>query len=252
MFRFIFSLAIIFGALQFASQPASAAPEGIPADAIEAKVFERIDGDKFKVRIGDEIRMVNLIGADAPETIGSSYGECYAIESSNYVTKLLPVGSSVWLEADAKDHDGRDRLLRYVWIERAEGKPFMINQRLVQQGYASFKDDDDNNRYDSRLSKAEVDAKEAGKGIWKSCDGPHDQLDKESETTRTIDYQLSGNGNSAVNVTLTAGTYGILARCQTDVLFVYINDLSGSNIDFPVARDPMNEDSSNITNIPYD
>jgi micrococcal nuclease len=253
MVRFLFALAILLGALQLSQRLAAAAPEGIPSESVEATIFERIDGDKFKVRIENEIRVVNLIGADAPELTEGSYGECYAIEAANYVTKTLPIGSTVWLEADSKVEDGKDRLLRYVWLERPDGqKPFMLNQRLIQQGYASFKDDDENNRYDSRFSKSEGDAKEAGKGIWKSCESPHDALGTESETTRTIDYRLSGDGNADVNLTLTTGTYGVLARCQKEVMFVYVNELSDNNIGIPISRDPMNEDSSNILAIPYD
>ncbi|CAN5701545.1 hypothetical protein BH09CHL1_BH09CHL1_08500 [soil metagenome] len=253
MVRFLFALAVLLGTLQLSQRLAAAAPEGIPSESVEATVFERIDGDKFKVRVENEIRVVNLIGADAPELTEGSYGECYAIEAANYVTKTLPVGSTVWLEADSKVEDGKDRLLRYVWIERPDGqKPFMLNQRLIQQGYASFKDDDENNRNDSRFSKSEGDAKEAGKGIWKSCEGPHVALEAESETVRTIDHQLAGDGNTAVNATLASGDYGVLARCQQDVMFVYVNELSGGNIGIPISRDPMNEDSSNILAIPYD
>lgn len=251
--RFIFSLAIVLGALQFALQHVAAAPEGIPSEAIEATVFERLDGDKFKVRIGEEIHIVNLIGADAPELTKGEYGECYAIESANYVTKLLPIGSTVWLEADERDKDGKDRLLRYAWLERTDGKrPFMLNQRLVQQGYASYKADDDNSKYDSRLADSEVDAKEAGKGLWKDCEGPHAELKSQSGVELTLDYRFPGTGNSKTTVTIAAGTYGVKAICAEKPMNVYINDTAGELVTWPISRSNFSDDGSNLAVIPAD
>jgi micrococcal nuclease len=253
MFRFLFSFAIVFGFLPLTHLQAAAAPDGIPSDAVEAIVFERIDGDKFKVRIDDEIHVVNLIGADAPEITKGTYGECYAIEAANYVTKLLPIGSTVWLEADAKNKDGKDRLLRYAWLERTDGKkPFMLNQRLVQQGYASYKADDDNSKYSSRLSDAEGDAKEAGKGIWKNCDSPHSELSSQPSVELTLDYRFPGTGNSKTIVTIAAGTYGVHAVCEYKPMNVYINDLAGNLVSWPVTRSNLWDDGPNLAEIPAD
>jgi micrococcal nuclease len=253
MLRFLMLAVVILGGLHFGTQQVAAAPEGVPSDAVEATVFERIDGDKFKVRIGSEIHTVNLIGADAPEIPKGEFGECYAIESANYVTKLLPIGSTVWLEGDAKDKDGKDRLLRYAWLERTDGKkPFMLNQRLVQQGYASYKADDDNTKYGSRLADAEADAKEAGKGLWKNCEGPHAELKSQSDTELTLDYSFPGTGNSTSTVNITAGTYGVKAVCAEKMMNVYVNDLSGELVTWPISRSGVGDDSSNLAEIPAD
>jgi hypothetical protein len=67
-------------------------------------------------------------------------------------------------------------LLRYVWYTDKNGKVFMLNERLIKEGYSSFKSKDDNTKYDARFKKAEDAAKKGKKGLWGKCDGPHVEL----------------------------------------------------------------------------
>jgi hypothetical protein len=63
-------MANLFGTLGALAQDATPTPtpETIPAGTEEARLWGYIDGDKFKVRIGEETFELNTIGADAPET----------------------------------------------------------------------------------------------------------------------------------------------------------------------------------------
>jgi endonuclease YncB( thermonuclease family) len=140
-----------------------------------ARVWAYIDGDKFKVRIGDTTEELNTIGADAPEVDEGDDGECYANEASDAIRALLPKKATVYLEKDETDRDGKNRILRYVWVPGKDGKSaFLLNERLIKEGYASFKAKDGNTKYDKHLKKAENAAKKAKAGLWGICGGAHE------------------------------------------------------------------------------
>jgi micrococcal nuclease len=179
-FRLVSSLILVsmfVGTLQFGMRPAAAEdlPAGVPSDAQSAKVVSYIDGDKFKVEVDGEDAELNLIGADAPEPgEGDDLGECYAKQASDRIKKLLKKGSTVFLEQDEKDKDGKDRLLRYVWAPGKDGKKAsMLNTKMIRDGYATFKSKDPNTKYDENFAKAEQEAKDKKHGLWKTCGGGH-------------------------------------------------------------------------------
>ena len=60
-------------------------------------------------------------------------------------------GKTVYLEQDSTDKDGKDRLLRYVWLPREGKKAQFIDERMVADGFATFKPRDDNGRRDERI-----------------------------------------------------------------------------------------------------
>jgi endonuclease YncB( thermonuclease family) len=162
------------------AQAAASPPKGVPAGATAAQVWGYIDGDKFKVRIDGQTEELNTIGADAPETDKGDFGECYAKEASDRVKTLLAKKATIWLEQDDVDHDGKDRLLRYVWVVGDDGaKPSMLNEGLIREGFASYASSGDNKRYDARFKKAQDAAKKAKTGLWGACDGAHDKLQHE-------------------------------------------------------------------------
>src|SRR3954451_23718234 len=78
---------------------------GLPQTFTVAVVKEEIDGDKIKVDVSGATSELNFIQADADEP-----GECFYKDSVAYVKKLLPVGTTVYLESDAKLTDKKDRI----------------------------------------------------------------------------------------------------------------------------------------------
>lgn len=131
------------------------------------------------MRVDGETEELNLIGADAPEPGegDDDLGECYAREASDRIRDLLKEGDTVYLERDEEDRDGKDRLLRYVWVPGADGdKAYLLNTKMVREGYASFKSKDPNTTYDHRLKEAEDYAKEKKRGLWKACGGAHVEI----------------------------------------------------------------------------
>lgn len=137
------------------------------------------DGDKFKVTVAGTTEMVLLPSADAPEK-----GECFADKSSLRLEKLIPVGTTVYLEQDKDDRDGKDRLLRYVWLPREDAKARLIDERMVADGYSTFKGREGNTKYDSRLEKVQSTAKKEKRGLWKECGGGHVEATAKPKATK--------------------------------------------------------------------
>lgn len=168
------ALVVFLADLVGAGAPTMAAAKltGLPAGVKEAKVAGYNDGDKIEVAFSGKNYEVNLVGEDAPEP-----GECYAKEASAYIKKLLKKKQVVYLESDATDKDGKGRLLRYVWAADSKGaKAYLVNERLIAKGYASFKSKDKNTKYDARLAKAQDSANQQLTGLWLHCGGPHTEI----------------------------------------------------------------------------
>ncbi|MDQ2684049.1 MAG: thermonuclease family protein [Chloroflexota bacterium] len=153
----------------YAQEASPAAVDPIPEGTQVAVVSGHVDGDKFKVMIDGKEYEVNLIGADAPEP-----GECLFDASSRFLARLLPIGSTVYLERDQKDKDGKGRLLRYVWVEyQNDGQSDLINVRVIRYGFAGWISRDGNTSRDVQLEAAQTRAKETNEEIWFECGEVH-------------------------------------------------------------------------------
>lgn len=146
-------------------------------DESRAVVSRVVDGDTIDVIIGGETRRVRLLLVDTPEVFGGA--ECYGREASEYVSSLLPEGAAVRLEGDVTDTDAFGRLLRYVYL--ADGR--MLNELLLEGGYAEVYDSGDMEQHEQRLLDAEARAREAGAGLWTACAGSTEGEDEPAEPT---------------------------------------------------------------------
>ena len=161
---------------------ASAGPE-------TARVSRVIDGDTIEVTLRGETPSVRLLLVDTPEVHGGE--ECYGPEASAYVSSLLAEGSEVRLERDVTDVDFFGRLLRYVYL--ADGR--MLNELLVEGGYATVYRFPSDVRHEQRLRDAEDRAREAGAGLWTACETEDaDEADDEDEV---VDEGSEGECDSA-------------------------------------------------------
>jgi len=145
-------------------------PNGVPKDTEAATVHRVVDGDKIYVRRDNgELDQVLLAGVDAPEP-----GECYFEESKEYLTDLLPKGQEVYLQQSGNvDRDGKF-VVRYVWLPgKGDEKGFLVNTKIVRDGYAGFDDRRDTPKYFDRIRDAEAKAQDGDKGLWGACTGLH-------------------------------------------------------------------------------
>jgi micrococcal nuclease len=141
----------------------------------EIVVVQVIDGDTVNLAFGDVTERVRLLGIDAPESVHPTLPEqCFGRESSEVLGRLLPPGAEVHVFRDKQLRDHFGRLLLYV--QRADdGLP--VNRFLVENGLAAASFYEPNTQLRSEIAGAERRAREAGVGLWGSCDGPDQPLE---------------------------------------------------------------------------
>ena len=125
-----------------------------PQSLEQATVENVIDGDTIDVLIGGERQTIRYYGIDAPEEGDKCYEE--ATERNRQL-----VGTTVRLEADARNEDKYGRLLRYVFTTDGVS----VDATLLSQGLAKAWRED--GRYLARLTTLEIYAHEHGIGcLW--------------------------------------------------------------------------------------
>lgn len=131
----------------------------------QVRVTRVVDGDTIAVRLDGRTEKVRYIGMDTPETVKpNSPVECFG-KAASEENKRLVDGRKVTLQFDVERRDRYDRLLAYVRL--ADGT--MVNETLLRRGYATTLTIPPNVRYASRFRKAQREAREAGRGLWRAC-----------------------------------------------------------------------------------
>lgn len=166
----LLTTAVVAAVLVVGARRAPTAPQaGGPGAATVVKV---VDGDTIKVRIGRHVESVRLIGVDTPESVKpNSAVECFALEASAHTKDLVPPGTAVRLVRDVEARDHYDRLLAYVY-RQADG--LFVNLALARDGYAAPLTIAPNVAYAADFANAAAQARQAQRGLWAACDGPHD------------------------------------------------------------------------------
>lgn len=148
-------------------------PASVPSQAQPARVDSVIDGDTVWViaesggpLAAGERHKIRLLEIDAPElSVSNGQPECGALESSDYLQRRLPEGSTVYLVADREDRDRYDRALRYLWD--AQGR--FINENAVERGHARAVLFPPNDRFIHVIRQAESKARVSNAGLWGRC-----------------------------------------------------------------------------------
>ncbi len=152
--------------------------ESIPGGATETTVASVSDGDTIRVDLGGETKTVRLILIDTPETRKpNSPVECFGSEATARVKALLPEGTTVYLERDVSEADRYGRLLRYVWVpEGGTDRGYLLDERLVREGYAALYTYPPDVKYVERIRAAQQAAVAEQAGLWGKCGGTNTPL----------------------------------------------------------------------------
>ena len=155
----IVSILIVLGLVAGLAGPFLGSPGSSDSPKIEytpAQVVEVIDMRTIIVNIDGETSTVRYIGVE-PLPINSPWYELGALANQQLVADR-----EVLLEADEKEKDDFDRLLRYVYADRQ-----MVNGLLVRNGVALPSEESEGlNRYIADLRSLSEAARLEGLGHW--------------------------------------------------------------------------------------
>lgn len=140
-------------------------PTPIPIKSFQITAIHAVDGDGFWAQIGNGVKMVRLLGLDAPELMSiTPSGQRIGLWAKAELNSLIE-SQLLWAHPDSIQPltDRFSRLLLWVW--RVSDGTF-INQILVQIGAARTRPDFKSN-YTQHLHNIENHAKSLHCGIWK-------------------------------------------------------------------------------------
>jgi micrococcal nuclease len=145
----------------------------LPLFSPKVKLIHMIDPDSLLVKENGVLKIVQLIGADAPELTGPLKGrQCFDYKALSGAATYFKANREISLGIDGKagekDVFGRD--LRYIYLPDGT----LYNEKLIRDGFAR-ESNPKNTDYKMKdaLLKAQEEAKVSGAGIWepKGCNG---------------------------------------------------------------------------------
>ena len=183
------------------------------------RVVSWTDGDTLRVALASGSIRVRLIGIDAPEISrgdraarqGEQLGKDVATivrlgrQAKAAAERLAPPGTPVRVETDVQTHDRFGRLLAYVFLPDGQ----MVNEELVQRGWAMVLTIPPNVRYAERFVRAQQNARRHRRGLW-SGSAP-----RRVAASQTINMRIPLGIVVGSVVSGTTATIGLLAAHTT-------------------------------------
>ena len=151
-------------------------PPAIPLDGESiwetGKVVRVEDGDTVEVQTCRGNLNVRLIGVQAAETVKSyHFAQCGGAEASNFMKKLLPIGSEVQLRsnnyASANNYEALARPYRYIFAKDAQGNfTIDVQRQLLDAGLAMWFPNENEYVRNYQYLEALNQAAQKGLGLW--------------------------------------------------------------------------------------
>jgi micrococcal nuclease len=121
-----------------------------------------VDGDTLDVEVDGETERIRLLNIDTPETKDPARPvECLGPEASDFLARLIPVGSHVRLEFDKERKDQYDRTLAAVFAP--DGR--MVNAEVARAGLAQVVTYGENVRFRPSIEQAWREAAANKRGL---------------------------------------------------------------------------------------
>lgn len=183
-----FALGVLLALPAVGAAAAEMAAPTPPADGELAPVVDVIDGDTIRIERDGVVERLRYVGIDTPESVAPGepvepWGPEAAAANAQLVADRI-----VLLERDVSERDRYERLLRYVWVETAEGW-VMVNAELVAQGLAEVRAYEPDTKHHAWLRRLEDEARAAGRG---SHGAPPDADDEPDLFERLLDILFGG------------------------------------------------------------
>lgn len=169
-------------------------PEAARGLADERLCVRVIDGDTIELDGGEKVR---YIGIDTPETVHPQKPVQWMGKEASEANRVLVEKRKVRIEHDVERTDRYGRTLAYVWLGE-----ILVNEQLVQLGYAQVSTYPPNVKYQERFLAAQRAAREAGRGLWGATPAV-----EETPAVRTPPTASAAADTDTVYVTNTGAKY---------------------------------------------
>jgi len=127
----------------------------LKADSFPCEVAQVKDGDLFYCQPSNrDTEKIKLIGVEIPEPVEE--------KATAFTKSLLKRGTPVKLEFDEEARDSYGYILAYVHLPGGK----ILNNLLIQEGYAQVMINSPNFKYKDLFLKLEKEAKKQDKGLW--------------------------------------------------------------------------------------
>jgi len=128
-----------------------------------------IDGDTIKVQFrGGSIETVRYLLMDTPEVHHPKRGKEEMGVDAWSANRDMVANKRIYLETDIRKKDKYGRLLAYVWLD--DNKNLMVNEKLVESGFALPMTIPPNVKYTSRIHNALETARNGRHGLWRRAE----------------------------------------------------------------------------------
>ncbi len=117
------------------------------------------DGDTIVLTNGKRVRYIGINSPEIDHDKQRAQPFGYAAKTFN---KQMVLNRKIGLEFDRERHDRYGRLLAYIFLPDG----ILLNEHMLQKGYAFFLFRKPNLKYNQRLLKAQQEAMKAKKGLW--------------------------------------------------------------------------------------
>ena len=123
------------------------------------------DGDTIVLADGKRVRYIGINSPEIDHDKQRAQPFGYPARTFN---KQMVLNRKIRLEFDLERQDRYGRLLAYIFL--TDG--ILLNEKMLQQGYAFFLFHKPNLKYNQRLLKAQQEAMKARKGLWNNWNEP--------------------------------------------------------------------------------
>jgi micrococcal nuclease len=197
-------------------------------------VTGHVDGDTFDVSADGQQTRIRLLNIDTPETKDPNQPvQCLGPEASAFLAGLLPIGTPVRLEYDAKKEDQYGRILAAAFL--SDGR--MVNAEIAREGLAAVVSFDGNDKFRPPIEQAWQEAASARRGLHAeaaSCTYPA-QVKTVADTVAAAPTSANQSDDAAPAALYTAANQTGLARSAALTL---LNKLTTSTEPAWVALTP--------------
>lgn len=154
---------ILVASIATAALVAGSVAVSAAANADSGTVVRVIDGDTLVVSINNGDHTIRLLNVDTPETKDPDQPvECLGPEASDYLTSIVPPGTSVRLEFDKKRHDRYGRTLAGVFAPDGT----LVNAEIAREGLGIPVEYDGNVKFLPPVEEAYEEARAAKSGLF--------------------------------------------------------------------------------------